>query len=377
MAKKIISAIILVCMAIYSHALEFSNERAEAIYKHLDPNLQTQIKKQSPLSSLSLIEAPNYYKNAQLKITRSQSKTIDFIGLNLNLENQIDKKYKEAYLFMESYILTLFFNHNSIFDLEKKHIKLQYNNKDGLDQIKELKEFITKLSEYQFNLIVQPGEFTFSWISSKKNQLSISFPSNINLIKGMTKIELEEEFIHNLSAFQSKQPQKIPTSIYEKHIYTSKTELYIQKREAFETDNFRSDVYLTIKNNQYTPVFSDQYPIESLSNLFTTEISNNFMIQSNVVKYGNVNESIYKDFNSFHSFLSTGNKVFFGLEKEDKNTLKATIIYYNETYNYIHMLLVEVEKEILKMKPKTNMLTAKLYTYIPRQDLCDYNNTLK
>lgn len=377
MAKKIISAIILVCMAIYSNALEFSNERAEAIYKHLDPNLQTQIKKQSPLSSLSLIEAPNYYKNAQLKITRSQSKTIDFIGLNLNLENQIDKKYKEAYLFMESYILTLFFNHNSIFDLEKKHIKLQYNNKDGLDQIKELKEFITKLSEYQFNLVAKPGEFTFSWTSPKKNQLSISFPSNINLIKGMTKIELEEEFIHNLTTFQSILPQKTSSTIQEKYIYTSKTGLYLQKREAFETDNFRSDVYLTLKNNQYIPVFSDKYPIESISNLFTTEISNNFMIQSNIVKYGNINESIYKDFNSFHSFLSIGNKVFFGLEKEDKNMLKATIIYYNETYNYIHMLLVEVEKEILKVKPKTNKLSAKLYTYIPRQDLSDYNNTLK
>lgn len=377
MSKNIIYIFLFLSMALNSYALEFSNERAQAIYMHLDNNVQSQIKRNITNQSSLLIGMSSYYDNAQIKITKNQNKTIDFIGLNLSLEEQIDEKYKDAYLFLETYILSLFINTNNIFDSEKSQIKVIYNNNEGQSQLKEIKRFIAKLNTCQFRLTSNSGGFTFSWISPQKNQLSFSFPSNIGLIKGMTKIELEKEFIHNLTSFQNTTKRSAAPAIFEKQIYTTKSGLYLQKRESFETDNFRSDIYLTIQNNEYLPVFSEKHPIESLSNLFTAEISNPFIIQSNIIKYGNEKEKIYKDFTSFHSFLSANNKVFFGLEKENKDTLQATIIYYNETYNYIHMLLVEVNKEILKPQSKINTIQAQLYTYIPRQDLSNYNRTLK
>ena len=364
----VIGLIVSIQLSTSVKASEFETERIRDTYTLLPTNVQTTIENNASGKNLR-VRIDNIIQDSQIKVYYNSNNQICHLGLDLFDDAVIQDNQIEAYYFLENsllnYVLTK--QTSTVFMLAKeRETSFFLNNKPVTNEIKKMIPFADIIKSKKFSLNLENYRFTANWTTLGGERFAMKFPADINLLKGMDKGQLEDKLILKMKIFASSDKKIIPQKNDFKGDQRTSNGLYIQSGTYFETDDFRSDIYLTKKNNnEYLPVYSNRFPVESFSNLFTCNLSSAIDINLTAILYGNKTGKSTLKLRKMQAFLSENNITFFGLQNDDEQSIKATIIYFNPTYRYMHMLIVEAEKTVLFGEGE-KIIKADLYPFIPR-----------
>lgn len=276
---------------------------------------------------------------------------------------KMENNYADAFDFIKYCLFNIaLINNNAELKnfIERKHLLILYKSRPVNHDITFVKGIPDLINGSSLSITYNNSIFTADIHSSSETFCSIVFPSNINLLRGMDKKDLEDEFSMKINQDFVEIPQRktFPNA------KPFKNNIYVETGAGLFSGHFNSDVYLSNLNGNYYPVFTSDLPVESFSNIFTCNIFKDYGVQLTRILYGNkkVNELI--SLKKIHSILAENCYVYFGLESCQNNIIKATIIYYNPIYNYSHMLVTEADGNTI-FKNNNAVIKGTLYTYIP------------
>jgi len=365
----VIGLIVSIQLSTSVKASEFETERIRDTYTLLPTNVQTTIENNASGKNLR-VRIDNIIQDSQIKVYYNSNNQICHLGLDLFDDAVIQDNQIEAYYFLENsllnYVLTK--QTSTVFMLAKeRETSFFLNNKPVTNEIKKMIPFADIIKSKKFSLNLENYRFTANWTTLGGERFAMKFPADINLLKGMDKGQLEDKLILKMKIFASSD-KIIPLKNDFKSDQKTSNGLFVQKGTYFETDDFRSDIYLTKKNNnEYLPVYSDRFPVESFSNLFTCNLPSVIDVNLTTMLYGNKTDKSTLQLRRMQAFLSENHISFFGLQSNDEQSMKATVIYFNPIYRYIHMLVVNAKKTTL-FGDGEKIINAELYLFIPQSN---------
>lgn len=346
-------------------SIKFETDRIKKTFNLLPNNLKSKIDSINTSTNFPLNDSTNLII---IVLINSQNQ-ISHIGIDLKNKKSIDNKFIDAYNFIEYSLLNLVLlvdEKEKTEFIKKMELKFLLNNKPTLN-IKNIERFLENLLSLEFSLDYNDYFFQVNWNETINKQFSIQFPTLLYLLKGMDKVELEQSFFSNLSNSEN---TSITNEFSSNSMFRINKYLYFKEGERFETDNFRSDIFLEKSrntNSSFKPFFSDLYPIESFSNLFICNLDNTFQADVNFRFYKNArSEKI--PLTKLQAALSKNKEIYFGVYSITAVSMKATIIYYDPILKYIHMMIVEADSELI-FRDKNSELKVILYLYIPREEI--------
>lgn len=349
----------------------FNTEQIKNTYLSLPKSIQDQINKITAYpDSVLVIESEHVSGKVKYEYNRKNELTT----LGLEVKNDAEsEKYTDVLRFLENLFLNIMVAEKGDFILHfimHHEIELIINNKTiSKPSLSEWKNTINSVSTLPVAIRYSNSMIYASWILSEKSNVIIRFAPDLCLIRGMDKVEMEREFMQSLIEFKETPYLRLVDTV---KIQEVKKGLYIFTGSAFETNDFRSDIYFVktkdSDKHSFSLVFSPEFPAESFNNLFIYNHSNGLSIETTFMLYKNKKTVKTLNLNLLNTFLSYQCNTYFGLSDDTSDELRATVIYHNPLYNYVHMLVVQTNKKTLFSKAD-DLLKASLYLYIPRTDL--------
>lgn len=363
-------ALLIVCVSFFLKGygeIKFKTEWVKNTFEMLSPKLQQTIGTPNP--EKSVIPFDDVIAKGNLRVVFNSDNQLAQLGIALTA-SELSNKYTDEIKFVENLLLNICISEKGSFLFKYiRHNDIEFfkNNKLHPDFTPvEWKKIIGNIVQSEMNIHYKNLSFYATWIFGANESFTIKFPANINLVKMMNKIELEEDLLNDLSVHK---PTNFQVIYDKKSLEALPNELFIMKGEKFETDYFRSDIYLYADNTKgYVPVFSDKYPAESFSNMFVANLQNKLAVNAVFVLYNQRQSNNSIPFNTLNSRLAQQCRLFYGTSKLSNDSLEATVIYYNDTYKYVHMLVAKTMLNTLFDNSK-NAIEATVYLYIPRSDL--------
>lgn len=217
----------------------------------------------------------------------------------------------------------------------------------------------------RYRLLVKGG--------SSDQVLRLSFPKDRELIYGTDKKEEDErqgEMIMNYKGslrpiFTPEAGELVPTSM---------PNIYHSIGQALYIDSLRTDCYYHVDkaNNTVTPVYSTQYPKESLCNLLLGKVARNeIKVHVTHKQYGNKYIEWTADWNRLLAALCSEEVIepFAAVQySAERKQLTGVLILRNIAFGYNNMLLLSFPSEQLDSNSPAT-LEGMLYTNIPQHNI--------
>ena len=348
-------------------ALDFGTKHVQGNYEQLPALIRAAIG-ESPKEGVSRFNSDELAAGSQIKLVVTRRNQIIHLGFDLFKILEIAPAERDVYYFLENSLLNLALQPSfaeMMKAAEKRSIILLLDNKKISQSNNASIPFSTMIKSSRFSMRCENGHYFCTWALPGNKSFAMSFPVDLNIITGLDKGELELKLMNEIKSFTAPNP---PLSEYAGETQLPNG-LYVKTGDRWLDDNFRSDIYLTKKNaTEYLPVFSNKFPAESFANLFLCNMPvTGFRLAVTQSMYGDKQESYTVSLLQLKTFLSQYAQPFFGIQEESAKSLKATAIYYNPLYKYIHMLVIETEKATL-FGSGEKTLQATLYAYIPQHN---------
>ena len=215
------------------------------------------------------------------------------------------------------------------------------------------------------NINFLDGKYTVGLKNEQiKNPVTFIFPSTMETLSVLDRPKNQQKLFEDLKNFK---PKKIPFITPENIVYDSIHKYYVSKGGSFILKEIKGDTYYTGKEGNL--LFHSGFPEESVSNLFLTNLSENYTLQAELEMpvYG----EMYKFSMPLAGLLSYFNEdfqKFFGVESLKDGKLKAILVLANKKYAYIHLMQITQDFNNL-FGEKDKKVKIKLYTYIPLHNL--------
>ncbi len=201
--------------------------------------------------------------------------------------------------------------------------------------------------------------------------LRFSFPLYRELIRGTDKKESDMELYDILlNAVSESQCYHMPLDKPDK-VTLSEEGLYVSKGEAGLLPSLQSDRYYILNNGEYIPLFSKEFPIHSMNNLFLTfRHGLDKTLQITHRQYGHLTPVVTIPIHNFLACFHGNYKTTCYTGYNKNGELETTVVLKHNSLNYIHILRAHITKEDL-FGPSP-VLKADFYSNIPQH----YINTL-
>lgn len=205
-------------------------------------------------------------------------------------------------------------------------------------------------------------------LSDGYNELKLIFPANNNIVSGMDKLELDKKLEMNLKDFSSIDKAKVVEDSTKE--FDQFHEYFISKGESYYK-TITSNTYYRKVNSKYLLLYDKKYLAASLSNMF---IMGQYIPQKQIniihVQYGK-ETSIYSLYlNDFVNFFKQDKcKLYLGIEKENENTVQATLVVYNPLLNFVN--IVYINTPINDLFDASQKINVKMYSNIPSDNIKD------
>lgn len=144
------------------------------------------------------------------------------------------------------------------------------------------------------------------------------------------------------------------------------TNYYVLPGKSYYFDGLNSNRYYEQDDSaMFRPVYSPEYPRESLANVCTaTEVPNNLTVELKVIKYGFKTSNIEVPLTSMVDyFRRNGCEVFFGIIESGEKATLCEVIFRNTDEGYCHIVKMTVPADAIGTKD--GKYTARLNGYIP------------
>lgn len=210
-------------------------------------------------------------------------------------------------------------------------------------------------------------DMTNRTIYATLNGVNLSFPNDWQLLTGMNKIECEQYFYNSLMAFAHKGSSTANDVTQVEP--TSPSSYYKQEGECYLIKEINQDkYYVKLANDSIRPIYSSNYPSETLSNLMQNLVTSNFNLCVEQQLYGFKSRTFTVPLSVFMEYCSQQHcKAYVGIESETMTNLTAIVVYRNPVLMYNHLLCIDMDKDVLNKQD--GVINAYLYCYIPTHNL--------
>lgn len=189
---------------------------------------------------------------------------------------------------------------------------------------------------------------------------SVRFPTEIQLLTGEKKDELEKDFIQKVTA-----PRKVKKREIPRNLKRVDRDLYVAENGFFEIASAQNSAFFRKKGISFQPVCESSLPVESVLTLLTGyNRRKDYAVQTSFHQYGyqTVEKTVPLEV-LIEGCLEDGCVPYVGIETRNEETLVATLFMVNRSFGYSHTFQFTVSPEILD-KP-AGILSARAHLYTP------------
>ena len=255
--------------------------------------------------------------------------------------------------------------------LKRKGIDLTFNGKPyGSEQFKSMRRVIdAAIIPSDFQLTDSDKRFHATFYFNLFDRLEIEFPASRELIFGTDKKTADQEIYATLLSSTdsaSLPPHDLPPIA---SLYNDSTGLYVSKGKSFMLDILNENKYYTLddKGNLHV-LFSPEYPEQSVRNVMwgITGIDPLFCVTHRM--YGGYTPSFELRLSKLFQAFADDFTPYIGTQMLDEQTLQCVIVFHNNTYHYLHMIVCSISiGEIGQLATKT--IQADFFSNIPQHNL--------
>lgn len=216
--------------------------------------------------------------------------------------------------------------------------------------------------------------YSVLWRKGSKVLCKVIFPSNFELISGKNRIENEDRLLKSIrktKVISKKEPIVYLDDLENPNDSISHCVIVnrgYNRISAMKNNRYYTVIYDSIaKRDSLSLTYSSDYPVESFNNLLTSlEISNDFLVEVEILKYNFQNETFSIPLSQFLSFFYTENCIpYLGIMNYDTNSnqIEALLEMRNNELAYEHMMRIEMDLKNLPRRSGTLSIT--MWPYIP------------
>jgi hypothetical protein len=301
-----------------------------------------------------------------------EEKEIIQVGLKV-FDDSIHKNFNKALRdFIEQEFLRFILDDNKVRELrrDEDQVYLFYGNSFQENILLNIPDHIQNVISDIDRISINQDSLKYNVLikNTLGEKLEMEFPVINTLISGMDKKELDESIYFELS-------KEIKTKPNHKEFlegsFNSKDDLLVGEGEHFLIKDFSSCRYYVRENGVIKLVYDKKYVTESLSNLFLAGESVNYPISIDlkIKGYGNNEKFILITVDKFLSHFDDQFKLYFGIEDTCNDHLRGTLILYNSSLNYLHLIDIKTDVGALFENPGT--MTGTFFPYIPTHNIKD------
>lgn len=298
-----------------------------------------------------------------------QDEFVVHFGYDIELGDYLDSNEALIHKFIERITFDLSLE-KSVPDVVSKaesyQIKLYYMDDELLfSHVTEFDEFVELIiSAKLFNLTRNQNWFIAEWVNGVEF-LKIVFPNNYQLIRGKNKKELDEELLTQLFLTRSNKPQNSQAN--SAHGKKDTLPVYLKEGKNY-MNKLSSDCFFWKLEDDSIPVFGEDYPEYSFSNLFLlNEISKNKTLNLDQKLYGHRSYEFETPLGAFLNYFQADYDAYFGLEEFLPPELRGTLVLSHKYFNFIHLLYIKTDTS--ELFSDSGKIDANLYSNIPMNNV--------
>lgn len=199
--------------------------------------------------------------------------------------------------------------------------------------------------------------------------LSLQFPINYELLLGKPKVDIEKEFRADIEAMPDEfvplrpTPELVPSD--------SLTDVLVPAHaEFYYAESLNTSTYYTVAEGDTIPVFSPDEKWSAAANLFhgVIEDCGTYKLHFTQQMYGFVQQTFMVSLTQWFNYCRANKlTVYFGIEEERTDGLKALLIARNVDLGYNHMLSIVIPDDFVLRRDC--VLKAMLNAYIPTNNV--------
>ena len=334
-----------------------------------------------PINNINIVKhsitSKSIIHNRQIKINYYLSGTkIKDIGIAV-IDSTIRPLFQSEDIsqFIERKTLELLLipNDNSLIEkLHENNIKILLNNNSVISREMMQEVYFNMCSNSNFGLKREGTNYELSWNSVNNKSVIFSFPATNSLIKGMDKKELDEEIIEHLEkihyGIEKVNEEKLSTNNILMSDLIKKDSIYCLKKDSFVIKEINNNLYFKVQNSVLQYVYEPSYIDESLCNLIQLpQLNNNLKVNITHNIYGNERVNYSMNFQDLVRYFKNSCSLYTGIEKKTEKGIKAVVIMLNDKLNVLHMMVIDVDKDILFNK--NDSIAIVLRTNIPTNNI--------
>lgn len=245
--------------------------------------------------------------------------------------------------------------------LQEDQVTIEYGNIKSLALLNE---------QTEVRILTSEKKHTVTCIEGQAVLFSIVFPRSYELLVGMNKIELENQFSKEVQAVVSAGARADTVS---KSDLTPDTRYpYLIKRGAQHLiKELSSDLYYRKAGTGYQLICLPEYPVESTTNLLlSAHTAGQYTIELTIRKYGFKTESFTVPLKQWIDYCTqAGCDCYIGIENTENGTVSATVFIVNDMMQYTHVLNTTITAEQITQLSGT--IKANIHIYIPTHNISD------
>ena len=322
----------------------------------------------------TIMLCPEICENKSFVIQYNEKKQVSHLGISMFSKEIKEIINEQLCNFVERFLLELVLAANEkevLSMLDHYSIELLKNGrKFGEGNVKSMKALLSEIKDpVRFALSKDDKSYSFLWEYGLQDMLAIQVPLNRELITGTNKIEADNVLFDQLKVTNC-------TNLSANTVYTfddadlSSTDgkVFVRNGDTFMLGFINENTYYKKTAKGYELIFDENYPNESLSNLFLRNIeSNQLKIHITHSMYGNYNPEYEMKLNDFICFFKNDFKVYTASFQKEPGVINLTVIFQNKQYNYIHLLIISTKKETVFNG--NGVLTASFRSNIPQHNI--------
>ncbi len=300
---------------------------------------------------------------------RSPNGQIDHIGIRLFDRQMMEKQGSPIFLFVERYLLELMLADSDAAVQERlrmEHVKLSSDLPMSGSYNKALRPLVDAFSDQLSLYLSQTGNrYILSCRNGQQTVLSLEFPTRYELIAGFTKLEAENSIYQEIIMHKPAPSAEVSASLLsEKNpgVYTANEDYYMM-------EDIVSTRYYEKTGDSYRPIFASNKLVESICNLFNSDIDYGAMAEVNQSLYGNKNHTYKLPLRQLTSFLQAQKcTLYTTIQRIEKDKIYGAVMAINQELGYQHLLTFTLEKAIIP-QIKNQQISIKMFSYVPIHNL--------
>ncbi len=219
-------------------------------------------------------------------------------------------------------------------------------------------------------------KYVATWVRNGEELLTVSFPMEYELIKGVTKIEAENDFEQRLrSVAVEHRPRLVPDI---EVMTPSRIEgYYILEGGSYIDKRLNADTYYHRSAGSYSLVSDMSHPAETAANMMLSlDAEGDYQLNISQSLYGFKRKLFTVPLRQWVTMCqSQGCSLYFGLESFNEKEVSASVIAVNDNESYNHVMFVRIPLEVIDDKQGT--IEARLDTYVPMHNVSDLFQTYR